>query len=236
MFQSPWKLIWVGGVLAFMAGTLFRLAGELDAPPLRMLGFWSLVAICLMAARAIGRLQVNDAWAEVRAGVEKLWPLVEVVRLHGPLAEEGPLLVVVAPAGVLALTADGMANYGAGKGSEKRVAAAEARARKVAALVATALTPAEVAVGSEGAGSWLAGMAPRVHAGLVFLRRRVEVGQGISLPAPGKLAVINPDAIEALADSLRWPERWDADERQAIAAQVASQCGGTILALQAQVL
>lgn len=199
----------LSGVLALLAGTLFRLAGELDIPALRMLGFWSLVAIGLLLSRAAARQQIGDGWRRLRQALAGLGPEFRVVPgagdgqggKNGAAGLVGRPLFIVAPGGVLALTPDAMADYGRGTLARRRLAVGVARARAWAEAGAAVLAEA----GKD---------APLVPC-LVLLRRRAP--QERAEPGAGEPVLVNPEGIPALAGRFRQPGRLDPAARQAVA-------------------
>lgn len=207
----PLGTLLLSGVLALMAGTLFRLARDLEVPALRMLGFWSLVAIGLLMARAAARQQAAEGRRSLRETLAGLGPDLVVVpageNTHNlPPGVAGNALAgnpayIVAPAAVLALMPDAMADYGRGSLARRRLGAGVARAKAWAGAAAAVLA----------GGGWEAPVIPC----LVLLRRCAPEGGGD--PGPGRAALVNPEGIPALVDRFRQPVRLDAGARQAVA-------------------
>ncbi len=195
-----WSALIGSMVLALLAGSLFRLSQELGVPALRMFGFWSLVAIGVILARAAARQQV----AEARGRLE------ETLRGLGPgflAAEAGPgLLALVAPAGVLALAVEDMPQYGRGPLARRRQERALERARGAAARAAAILARA-------------AAEAPQVPVVpvLVQLRRRAPGDQG-----PEGVVVVNPEGIPVLAGRFASPALLDEEARRRLADALAA--------------
>jgi len=195
----PWSALAASMVLALLAGSLLRLSQELSVPALRMFGFWSLVAIGVILARAAARQQV----AEARRALE------EALRGLGPgflAAESGPgLLALVAPAGVLALAVEDMPQYGRGPLARRRQMRALERARRAAARAAAVLArEAEVP------------QVPVVPV-LVQLRRRAAGDQGSD-----GVIVVNPEGIAVLAGRFAAPALLDEEARRRLADALAA--------------
>lgn len=171
-----WRLFLIVAVLALAAGTLFRLAATLDLPALRMLGFWALVAVGLLMARAIRQQQSAAGQGEVARALERLGDRWQVARSSRAGA------VLVGPGGVCVLAFDEMADYGYGRHAARRLAAARTRADRAADAVRAQL-----------AGFAATSPVP-VEPCLVLLRRRAPETGGSPLQH-GEVAVVNPEGL-----------------------------------------
>ncbi len=189
---------WVAvGALAVASGTLVRLSLELGVPALRMLGFWCLVAIGLLAARAAARSQERAARRELAAVLARLGEEAGVRIAPAPggpagnsaggmppdgdptRSTEGDAVTVIGPAAVGVLVWDGVADYARGPLVRRRLKRLAARAQ---ALAAEAGRRAEAA-----------GVAVPVRGAAVLLRRRPRPEEQAVLPVP----LLNPEGVGA---------------------------------------
>lgn len=120
------RLFIVIGVLAFFAGTLFRLAETAGRPVLQMLGFWVLVGAGLWGASRLRRLQADAGRAEAMRAVAAAGPGWRVAE------DDAGGALAVGPAGVCAVVFDDTAAYSRGRRAERRLAAARERAANAA--------------------------------------------------------------------------------------------------------
>lgn len=178
------------------SGALFRLSAGLGIPALRMLGFWALVAVGVVGARAAARQQAAAGRRQVEAAVQVVAGRgAAVVLLVRPVAGPGEALAVVFPHRVAVLWLDAMADYGRGFLARRRLEAGRRR------------TLAAVAVVREALG----GAGPEVEGCLVLLRRRAPAGGEAGQPP-----VVNPEGLAALLE--RWGRSGAADAGEARAA------------------
>lgn len=187
----PWLIV---GVLAFGAGALFRLSKTMGIPALQMLGFWLLVALGLIVARALRHQQS----AAGRAQVAAILSAAEGWRVAGSSPESA---VVVGPGGVGVLVFDEMADYGRGPRARRRLAAARERAASSAGVARAVLAGCEAAAGVP------------VHPCLVLLRRRAPESDD-GLRQPGEVAMVNPEGVAGFLRAL--PEVGGFDETRRI--------------------
>ncbi len=186
MTAGTWLAV---ALLAVTSGTLVRLSLVLGIPALRMLGFWCLVAIGLLVARAAARSQEEMARREVIAALARLGGEAGIVPVEARLfAETGSgtpagrgAVTVVGPAAVGVLVLDGVAEYSRGPLVRRRLERAAARGRAVA--------------GEIGRRAAAAGVAVPVRAAVVLLRRRPRAAERAASPLP----LLNPEEVAAWA-------------------------------------
>lgn len=174
MTAGTWLAV---ALLAVVSGILVRMSLVLGVPAFRMLGFWSLVAIGLLVARAAARSQEAAARRELAA---VLGGLAGEASGLGDLAGR-EAVTVVGPAAVGVLVLDGVADYARGPLVRKRLERTAARARALA--------------GEAERRAAAAGLAVPVRAAVVLLRRRPRAQELAAAPVP----LLNPEGVAAWA-------------------------------------
>lgn len=186
-----------------LAGTLFRLSEELGIKALEMFGFWSLVAIGVLFARAGGRDQVRVAWERLRAQVDGLSKDYVVVR-----EGESPR-AIIGPGGVLVLATDDVAQYSRGP-------LVRARLRRAVAGVES------LAGGVRRLAGGVVGRDVPVRGVLVLLRRRVTAEENYGIE---RARLVNPENLSLLVTELGHPTVLNEVERRQLAGAVTRHLG-----------